>query len=157
MTNYIKTIRQKIGHDMLILAGAGVFVHQNGKLLMQRRQDNGFWSACHGGAVEVGEAVEETARRELFEETGLVANKLELFGVYSGTDTLSTYPNGDQVYYINTFFTCTDFSGELSAQESEVSELRWVDINDIPASINPPDLRPVSDFIETMNNRRHNA
>ena len=39
MTEYVKTIRQKIGHDMLILAGAGVFVHQNGKLLMQRRPD----------------------------------------------------------------------------------------------------------------------
>ena len=156
MTNYIKTIRQKIGHDMLLVVGAGALPYRNGRVLLQLRRDNGCW-AINGGSMEIGETSEQVARRELFEETGLTAGKLEFLGVYSGEDMLYTYPNGDRVCVVAIIFTCTDFSGELSAQESEVSELRWFDINDIPASINPPDLRPVSDFIETMNNRRQNA
>ena len=36
------------------------------------------------GGMEIGETAEETAKRELLEETGLVANTLELLGVFSG-------------------------------------------------------------------------
>ena len=150
MTDYIKTIRQKIGHDMLIMVGAGVFVYKNDKLLVQQRRDNGLWSACHGGAIEVGETVEETARRELFEETGLAAEALELFGVYSGEDMFYTYPNGDQVYNISIYYSCRDFSGELTPQKSEVAQLRWVDIDDIPDNNGLPGNRAVSDFIESI-------
>ena len=40
MVEYIKNIRKYIGHDTLIVVGVGVFVHQNGKLLLQKRRDN---------------------------------------------------------------------------------------------------------------------
>lgn len=50
---------------------------------MQQRTDCGSWGYA-GGSVELGESVEQTAKRELFEETGLKAQKLELLGVYSG-------------------------------------------------------------------------
>lgn len=44
---------------------------------MQQRTDCGSWGYA-GGSVELGESVEQTAERELFEETGLKAQKLEL-------------------------------------------------------------------------------
>ena len=47
--------------------------------------------------MELGETVQDTARREVFEETGLRLGKLELFGMYSGPDYYKTFPNGDQV------------------------------------------------------------
>ena len=37
------------------------------------------------------------SKRELFEETGLIAHDLELFGVFSGKDLHYIYPNGDEV------------------------------------------------------------
>lgn len=80
---YIESIRKKIGHDKIIAVGAGVFIYQNEKVLLQRRKDNLCWS-MHGGGMEIGETAEETAKRELLEETGLVANTLELLGVFSG-------------------------------------------------------------------------
>lgn len=49
------------------------------------RKDNHCWGYA-GGSVEPDEDVEEAAKRELYEETGLVANKLELFGTFSGKD-----------------------------------------------------------------------
>lgn len=42
--------------------------------------------ALPGGFVDVGEPVEEAARRELLEETGVKAGKLTLIGIYSAPD-----------------------------------------------------------------------
>lgn len=85
--SYINQIRKKIGHDLLIYLGAGVIVYDDGKILLQERKDNSKW-ALHAGGIEVGEELEETARRELFEETGLKAGNLELLGIYSGQDQI---------------------------------------------------------------------
>lgn len=49
---------------------------------MQQRQDDGTWS-YPGGRVEIDETVEDAARREVLEESGLIVGKLELLGVFS--------------------------------------------------------------------------
>ena len=63
MNEYIKRIRSFVGHERIILVGTGVFIYQNGKILLQKRRDSGLW-ADHGGGVEIGETLEETAKRE---------------------------------------------------------------------------------------------
>jgi len=147
MTDYIKTMREKIGHDRLLFVGTGVYVYNDGKVLLQRRRDNLCW-ACHGGAVEVGEKVEDATKRELLEETGLIANGLELLGVFSGEEMLYTYPNGDEVYIIGICYVCKDFSGELLEETDEVLELRWFDIDDLPKEIHSPDKASLKLFVE---------
>ena len=147
LKNYIKTIREKIGHDTLIAVGAGVFVYKDGKVLMQKRKDNSCW-ALHGGSVEIGEKVEDAAKRELFEETGLTANSLELLGVFSGENMIYTYPNGDKVYIVSLIYICRDFSGELLPEAKEVSKLKWFDIGNLPKDISPPDIEPVEAFVK---------
>lgn len=137
MQNYVETIRQFIGHDTLIIVGAGVFIYKDGKLLLQKRKDNGCWSD-HGGCVEVGEKIEDAAKRELYEETGLIAGKLELIGVYSGENMFHTYPNGDKVYIIDISYLCEDFYGTPITETNETSDLQWFDINSLPSNINPP-------------------
>ncbi|HOP10465.1 MAG TPA: NUDIX domain-containing protein [Oscillospiraceae bacterium] len=144
---YIEEIRKKIGHDLLIGVGAGVFVYQDGKVLLQKRTDNLCWS-MHAGGVEIGESVEDTAKRELFEETGLIANQLELLGIFSGEGMTYTFPGGDQVQIIEVNFICRDFSGEIKAQESEVVELKWFDIGNLPQNISAPDQKAFAAFAE---------
>lgn len=55
---------------------------------MVRRKEPPFKgeSALPGGFVDIGETVEEAAKRELMEETGLQATSLKLVGVYSRPD-----------------------------------------------------------------------
>lgn len=136
MTDYIKDMRKYIGHERLQIVGASVFVYKDGKLLLQKRKDNGNWAA-HGGCVELGETVEDAAKRELFEETGLTANNLKLFGVFSGKDLFYTYPNGDKVAIISIDFICDDFSGDLVRQTSETTDLQWFDLDNLP-DVSPP-------------------
>ena len=86
MTDYIMEMRRFVGHRPLLQAGASVLLEdERGRLLLPRRADCHLWG-YHGGAVELDEVVEEAAVRELFEETGLHAESLELFGVFSGPE-----------------------------------------------------------------------
>lgn len=120
MSEYIKSLRQHLGHTTLLQVGASVIViNEAGQMLMQQRTDCGSWGYA-GGSVELGESVEQTAERELFEETGLKAQKLELLGVYSG---------------------------ELKMQASEVSQLKFIDICDLPEDIFPPNRPAIEDYI----------
>ena len=149
MSNYIMDLRKVVGHRPLLQVGASVIVEDGqGRILLQLRHDNHCWGYA-GGSVELDEVVEEAAKRELYEETGLVANKLELFGVFSGKDTHYIYPNGDEVSNIDIVYICKDYSGDLKCQENEVDELKFFERKDIPENISPPIKIPLFKYIES--------
>jgi 8-oxo-dGTP diphosphatase len=62
-----------------------VAVDAKGRVLLIKRGHPPFKGkyALPGGFVDIGETVEEACRRELLEETGVKAGRLELVGVYS--------------------------------------------------------------------------
>ena len=68
-----------------LLASDCVVMDTKGRVLLIRRGHPPFKGkyALPGGFVEVGETVEDACRRELMEETGVKAGRLELIGVYS--------------------------------------------------------------------------
>ena len=68
----------------LLTVDAVVF-DKRGRLLLIRRKHEPYIGAyaLPGGFVDVGERVEDACRRELLEETGVVATKITLIGVYS--------------------------------------------------------------------------
>ena len=140
MTDYIKTMRRYVGHMPVLQVGASVAVIDgDGRFLLQKRSDNGQWG-YHGGCVEPGETVEEAARRELFEETGLTAGDIVLHGVYSGPEMYYVYPNGDETNIVDILFICRSWSGEPRPQPGEVDELRWFSPEELPPEdmISPP-------------------
>ncbi len=152
MSGYIKWLRSFVGHKPLLQCGASIIVeNEKGEILLIKRTDNGCWGYA-GGSVELGEKVEDTACRELFEETGLIAEELELFSVFSGEDTHYTYPNGDEVHNIDIVYICRKFSGELKADQTEASDVRFFNINEIPENISPPLIFPLKKYIEIKNN-----
>ena len=53
--DYIKMIRPLVGHQRIILNAAGAIItREDGKILLQRRSDNGNWSLI-GGLMELDE------------------------------------------------------------------------------------------------------
>lgn len=65
-----------------------VVFDRTGRLLLIKRKSPPF-KGCYalpGGFVEVGETVEQAARRELKEETGVEVDSQRLVGIYSQPD-----------------------------------------------------------------------
>ncbi len=140
MSNYIMDLRAVVGHRPLMQVGASVLLEdEEGRLLLQKRRDNGCWG-YHGGSVELDEAVEAAAARELFEETGLTADELCVFGVFSGEDMHYVYPNGDEVSNVDVVYLCRKWHGDLRAQPQEVDELRFFSADALPERLSPPNV-----------------
>lgn len=138
---YIQDLRKFIGTSPIIMVGAGVIIYdQTHGILLQQRSDNLLWG-IPGGALELGEYLEDCAKRELFEETGLKANNLMLLNVFSGPELYNQYPNGDEVYNVANVFLCTDYSGELNLDPEETLSVQFFPLDHFPedSSVNPPD------------------
>ena len=132
----------------MLQVGAGIIIEDpQGRVLLQLRADNHCWGYC-GGSIEIDERVEDAAKRELFEETGLIAGEVELFGVWSGPELHYVYPNGDEVSNVDIVFLCREFSGELKPQAGEVEALRFFNLDEIPENLSPPIRPALSKWIE---------
>ena len=91
-----------------------------GRILLQRRTDFDFWG-LPGGVLELNEDIQQCARRELLEETGLTVGELSLVGIYTHPDYDVCYPNGDQVQQFTVCFVGTVNGGVLQADGRETT------------------------------------
>jgi len=133
--DYVGELRGLVGHRPLLVVAAGVLVRDiAGGILLQRRTDDGSWGVP-GGAMELGETLEQTARRELREETGLTAGELTLLDVYSGPEFFLRYANGDEVYVVGATYHATSVEGEAGADGVEGTELRYFLLTDLPKAM----------------------
>jgi 8-oxo-dGTP pyrophosphatase MutT (NUDIX family) len=147
---YIMDLRKIVGSRPLIMVGASVIIlDQNNKLLLQLRKDNNCWGLT-GGSLEPGESLEEAAKREMYEETGLVAKNLKLFNVFSGEEFYYKLPHGDEVYNVTATYICDDFDGKLRIDNEEVVKLGFFDVENIPSNISPPDRPVIKEFITSL-------
>ena len=148
MSEYILDLRKLVGHRPLLQVGASVLLeNEQGHILLEKRTDNHCWG-YPGGSVELDERVEDAAKRELFEETGLSAGDLQLFGVFSGEEMHYVYPNGDEVSNVDIVFLYRSFSGELKPQTSEVDQLCFFPADALPENLSPPIRKPLLQWAE---------
>ena len=143
MSSYIMDLRKLVGHRTLLQVGASVIVEdEQGRVLLQKRTDNHCWGYA-GGSTELDERVEDAAARELFEETGLKAERLELFGVFSGKELHYVYPNGDEVSNVDIVFLCREYSGVLRPDPEETEALAFFEPGKLPENLSPPIVLPL--------------
>jgi ADP-ribose pyrophosphatase YjhB (NUDIX family) len=134
--------------DTRVKAGVGVIVvDAAGRILLERRSDNGMWG-LPGGAIEAGESVRQATLREVQEETGLKIRITGLLGVYSDpVGRIVTYPdNGDVAQLVDIVLTAKIVSGKLTLSQESL-ELKFFPPDSLPPEIVPPARQPIQDFI----------
>jgi 8-oxo-dGTP pyrophosphatase MutT (NUDIX family) len=145
--SYFGELRKLVGHRPLLMVGATVLIVDNiNRLLLLKRSDNKCWGPP-GGAVEPGELVEDAAKRETQEETGLDVEQMSLFDVFSGPELYYKYPSGDEVYNVAIVYLCTQARGEVRIS-SEHTDCKYFSIADIPSPLSPPIVPIIKKFIE---------
>lgn len=122
--SYIKDIRKFIGHAPMLSAGATVVILKENKILLNLRSDTNTWG-IPGGAVELGETLEETAMRELKEETNLKAESFTLLNVFSGKNFYFKYPNNDELYSVVVLYLANGVTGDLKITDGESFKLKY--------------------------------
>jgi len=136
-------------HITYVKVGVGVIVvDDNERVLLEKRSDNGMWG-LPGGGIEPGEAVCETALREVREETGLDIEITGLVGVYSEpwAGRIVTYPdNGDIRHLVDIVLIAEMISGEMVIS-SESLDLRFFNPDSFPTKLVPPAKKPLRDFV----------
>lgn len=98
-------------------------------LMMLRQPHTGLWWGSVTGRMEAGESPEETARRELLEETGLTAIHLESLDFQHSfwvDPTILNLPPGEPRFNTETCFHAeVPADAEVRLEPSEHSEYRW--------------------------------
>ncbi|MBQ1372145.1 MAG: NUDIX hydrolase [Oscillospiraceae bacterium] len=129
--SYIGEMRAFIGHRPMLSAGATVLVLRDHKLLLNLRSDTNTWG-IPGGGLELGETLEQTAARELREETNLRAEGFTLLHLFSGEDFYFRYPNGDELYSVVALYRAENVSGELQINDAESRKLKFFGLDALP-------------------------
>ncbi|MGV9711800.1 NUDIX hydrolase [Gordonia sp. NPDC003424] len=130
---FIRRLREHVGHDPLWLSGVSAVVRDaDGRILLTRRVDTGQW-AIVSGVLEPGEEPARAITREIGEETGIRAEVIRLTSI--DVTPLVTYPNGDQTRYLDVCFLARHVSGEPHPADDENTDVAWFGVDEIPADL----------------------
>jgi len=105
-----------------------IIVVQDGKILLGKRAiepQKDYWDSP-GGFIDSGETAAEAIHREMKEETNLDIEIIDFFGTIA--DTYAGAPTIALNYEVKII------GGKMKAQD-DVAELKWFDLNDLPAKI----------------------
>jgi len=105
-----------------ISAGGVVYRHNNGALEIQLIQDRYGKISLPKGKMEEGETTEQTALREIAEETGIVGQIVSLLEVVKYTYTHSEKGAVDKEVY---YYLVEAIGGKLQAQVEEIRGVEW--------------------------------
>ncbi len=120
-----------------------VIITIDNKVLLIRRKNAPLGWALPGGFVDFGESVEEAARREAKEETGLDVELIRLVGVYSD-------PSRDpRTHTITTVFWAKPLSDKIVAGD-DAKEAQLFAFDELPDPIVFDHRRILTDFFESL-------
>ena len=135
----LEAVLQELESPRLVRVGVSTIVRRaDGLILFGLRKGKhgpGTW-ALPGGHVDFGEEPEQTARRELCEETGLEVGKIQPYAV---CPYVNSHFRETKKQYITLYFTAEYLCGEPRLVEPEKCE-RWVwtDPNKLPSPLFEP-------------------
>lgn len=149
--DYVSELRKLVGHRPLILTGSVVLVlSENNDLLLQHRTDGGW--GLPGGLMELGESLEDTARREVKEETNLDIGELKLLGVFSGEDYYFKVSNGDELYSVTAVYVTDDVKGNIEIDTIESYDVQFFNLENLPDGLTEEYRSYINPYIEELVN-----
>lgn len=144
---YIQEIRKYVGHSPIMATAVVCIIYDKEKgILFEKSSNFGMW-CVPGGALEIGESLEDEVKREVKEETSLDIFNPKLFDVRANVHMV--YPNKDEVYYTSVIYEVNEYSGELKADEESL-ELRWFPLNALPDNISPFQIGYIEKFVNSL-------
>ncbi len=132
--------------------GVGVMVLKDNKILLGLRnpdkikasselQGQGTWT-MPGGKVEFMERLEDAAKRELEEETSLIATDLELYCI---SDDMT-----DTAHYVTVGFMAKGYEGKVKTMEPEtILEWQWFDLDNLPEKLYSPSRKFIEKYLKS--------
>ncbi len=129
--------------------GVNVFVIRDNKLLLGMRKNaagDGQWG-LPGGHVELNEAMKQTARRELEEETGLVATEFKFLNLVNQF----TRPEGD--HYVQVGMQAQNVNGkdpEL-CEPDRCYKWEFFNLENLPENIFFGHTQQIENFVKENN------
>ncbi|MFN3865869.1 MAG: NUDIX hydrolase [Demequina sp.] len=131
---YVLSLREKVGHDLLWLPGVTAVVLRDGpgggrEVLLVRRADNGEWTPVTG-IIDPGEQPAVAGAREVLEEADVVAEPVALVRVHAREPM--QYDNGDRAQYLDLTFSFRFVSGEPSPADGENTDAAWFALDALP-------------------------
>jgi len=134
-----RTLRERdcrqVVHSSGISVVALVFIEQEGKILLAKQNYGRCYWSLPGGMMEPGEPIDETARREVKEETGLDIRVGRVVGLYSkpGEDGLAICFAGEVI-------------GGTLHPENEISQCGHFPYDDLPRPAREHMHQRIADF-----------
>ncbi len=109
--------------NSLVPAASVVVVDSDGRILLQRRTDNGMW-ALPGGVMELGESLAACGIRETWEETGITVEITGIVGTYTAPGHVFAYDDGEVRQEFSVCLLARPVGGELRVSD-ESHEVAW--------------------------------
>ncbi len=132
MSDYVRGLRGLIGTELLFMPSVACMIRDDeGRMLLVRHVE-GRWM-LPGGVVDPGERPADAARRECWEEAGILVDPVRIAGVFGGPEHHTTYENGDNAGWIVTVFDAVHREGEPHAHDDETQDVGWFAPDEIDA------------------------
>lgn len=115
-----------------VRVGIGVFVFKNGRFLMLQRKGShgaGTWSVP-GGHLEFGESFEDTAKREVKEETGL-----DIKNIRFGAVTNDHFKDENKHYVTIWMVSDWEHGKETITEPDKCTAQAWYTFDNLPSAL----------------------
>jgi 8-oxo-dGTP diphosphatase len=112
------------------IVGVGAVIFDAGRVLLVQRGHapmQGDWS-LPGGALEVGETLEDGVKREVLEETGLIVEPIAKIDVFNRI--IRDEEGRVQFHYVLVDYLCRVIGGS-PAYASDATDIRWSGLDEL--------------------------
>ena len=126
MSPYVRRLRETIGSAVLLLPAVTVLpLDASGRVLLVRQTYSDQWGTI-GRAIDLDESPHDAAVDAALAEANVAVSLGRVVGVLGGPSFRKTYPNGDEVAYVQIVFDAIVDGGTATPNGTTTSEAKWV-------------------------------